>query len=317
MELVIRSNDLFCRDSDGEHAFPGIARPVVKAHPARIRRATTPDDAFRAILSDCLSQMTANAESMRAGRSVEGLHQLRIALRRLEVALNAFGEAFHQEWFAELRGRAKRFLQRLGPARDLDVLLTKLLDVPAEEENERGSVLRLMAALDDMREKAWKEARECVGGPAFAAFVEDVTALAQSRLSLAPNPRLRRMARNMLDRQRARALKRGRKARGGGAPLHRFRISLKALRYASEFLGTLYPKRKVQRYLEHLRALQDYLGAVNDLTHVRAAIAWLPQDSDRYAAGLVAGWYRARQKRLLKKASKRWKKFREITPFWI
>ena len=56
--------------------------------------AMRPEDAFRATLSDCLAQMTANAATLRAGRSVEGLHQLRVAFRRLEVALNAFGEEF-------------------------------------------------------------------------------------------------------------------------------------------------------------------------------------------------------------------------------
>ena len=70
---------------------------------------------------------------LRAGRSVEGLHQLRVALRRLEVALKAFGEEFQQEWLSDLRGRAKILSSRLGPARDLDVFLTELLDAPAEE----------------------------------------------------------------------------------------------------------------------------------------------------------------------------------------
>ena len=58
----------------------GPAQPV-KARPARINRAMRPEDAFRATLSDCLAQMTANAATLRAGRSVEGLHQLRVARR--------------------------------------------------------------------------------------------------------------------------------------------------------------------------------------------------------------------------------------------
>ena len=52
-----------------------------------------PEDAFRTTLLDCLAQITANAATaLRCrGRSVEGLHQLRVAFRRLEVALGAFG----------------------------------------------------------------------------------------------------------------------------------------------------------------------------------------------------------------------------------
>ena len=77
------------------------AQPV-KARVARIHPKMSPDDAFRTTLADCLAQMTANAGVLRHGRSTDGLHQLRIGLRRLEVALKSFGEAFEQPWLEEL-----------------------------------------------------------------------------------------------------------------------------------------------------------------------------------------------------------------------
>ena len=72
-----------------------------------------------------------------AGRSVEGLHQLRVGFRRLEVALGAFGQEFEQDWLEELRGRAKILSGRLAPARDLDVFVGKLLDRAAESRRSR------------------------------------------------------------------------------------------------------------------------------------------------------------------------------------
>src|SRR5215475_7576318 len=96
------------------------AQPV-KAIPAHMTADMTPEEAFRVTLSDCLAQMTANAGTLRAGRSVEGLHQLRVGFRRLEVALGAFGGEFGLEWLEELRGRAKVLSSRLALARDLDV----------------------------------------------------------------------------------------------------------------------------------------------------------------------------------------------------
>src|SRR5580693_4259013 len=119
----------------------GPAEPV-KARPAHLHKKMSPEEAFRITLSDCLAQMTANAATLRAGRSVEGLHQLRVALRRLEVALKAFGEEFQQEWLGDLRSRAKILSSRLGPARDLDVFLTQLLNAPAEE-GDREAFLHL------------------------------------------------------------------------------------------------------------------------------------------------------------------------------
>ncbi len=91
----------------------GPAEPV-KARPAHLHRKMSPEEAFRITLSDCLSQMTANAATLRAGRSVEGLHQLRVGFRRLEVALGAFAREFEKEWLEELRGRAKILSSRLG-----------------------------------------------------------------------------------------------------------------------------------------------------------------------------------------------------------
>ena len=78
-----------------------------KALARHLAKTMRPEEAFRATLSDCLSQITANAATLRMGRSVEGLHQLRVAFRRLEVALGAFGREFGQDWLEELRGRAK------------------------------------------------------------------------------------------------------------------------------------------------------------------------------------------------------------------
>lgn len=302
----------------------GPAQPV-KARPARIHRSMRPEDAFRAILSDCLAQMAANAATVRAGRSVEGLHQLRVALRRLEVALKAFGEEFQQEWLSDLRGRTKVLSSRLGPARDLDVFLTELLDAPAEE-GDREAFIALRARMEEMRDKAWKQAADCVAGADFALLVEDIAALAHSRLPMAPDARLGRVAGRLLGRQQARARKRGRKAQGGEeADLHRLRIALKKLRYMAEFLAPLYRKKKVRRYVRELRGLQESLGAINDIAHVRTTMAALLRETDgkrsspgeRYAAGLVAGWYRARRPHIAKRALRRWGKFRKVKPFWI
>jgi CHAD domain-containing protein len=301
----------------------GPAQPV-KAHPARISRAMRPEDVFRATLSDCLAQLTANVATLRAGRSVEGLHQLRVALRRLETVLKAFGEEFQQDWLSDLRSRAKILSSRLGPARDLDVFLTELLDAPAEG-NENEAFLNLSARMEEMRDRAWKEAGDCVAGADFALFTEDVAGLAHSRLPLARDTKLSRVAKRLLDRQQARALKRGKKARDGDeANLHGLRIALKKLRYTAEFLAPLYPRRKVKHYVRELRGLQEHLGAINDIAHVRATIAKLlreteakrPAPGERYAAGLVAGWYRARRPHIAKQALRRWKKFRKVKPFW-
>lgn len=300
------------------------AQPV-KARRVPIHAKMTPDAVLRLALSDCLAQMTANAGVLRAGRSVEGLHQLRVALRRLEVVLRAFGKSFRQPWLEELRGRAKILSSRLGPARDLDVFVDTLLAAAAKALGEAADddVLGpLRLAAEKAREQAWKDAHACVASADFAALLDDVAGLVQSRLPLGPSKPLKKLARKMLTRQAARAQKRGRAARGKSeGDLHRLRIALKKLRYTAEIFAPLHERKSVSRYLGRIRKLQDVLGGLNDIAHARAVIAQLAPGAQkdaalRFAAGLVQGWYAARRPRLVKEALQRWERFQRSRTFW-
>src|SRR5437868_10557836 len=158
----------------------GPIKPV-KATPTRVARSMHPEEAFRATLSDCLAQITANAATLRAGRSVEGLHQLRVAFRRLEVALGAFGREFGQDWLEELRGRAKILSGRLAPARDLDVFVGKLLADPPKS-GVRDGLPQLRARAESARDAAWLAVGQCIGSADFDLFADDVAGLASSQL---------------------------------------------------------------------------------------------------------------------------------------
>jgi CHAD domain-containing protein len=295
-----------------------------KAAPGHIAKTMPPEEAFRATLSGCLSQITANAATLRIGRSVEGLHQLRVAFRRLEVALGAFGREFGQDWLEELRGRAKILLGRLAPARDLDVFVEKLLIDPPKS-GVRDGLPQLRVRAQSARDSDWKDVITCISGTDFELFTDDVAALASSQLPLTRDQRLPRVAGRMLDRQVKRVKRRGRVAASRKeGDLHRLRIALKKLRYTCEFFAPLYPKREVTDYLRKLRLLQNHLGDLNDVANVRRVVGELmrekskkDEDADmRYAAGAMVGWYGAQVPATAKQALKRYRKFRSVKPFW-
>jgi triphosphatase len=301
----------------------------VKSVPTHLSRSMRPEEAFRATLLDCLAQITANAATLRPQeskeqRSVEGLHQLRVAFRRLEVALGAFGQEFGQDWLEELRGRAKILAGRLAPARDLDVFVGKLLDGSPKSGVSDGLVA-LRARAEVARDQAWIAASACIAGADFEIFTDDVAALASSQLPLTRDQRLPRAARRMLDRQVARVKKRGNVARGKDeGDMHRLRIALKKLRYTAEFFAPIYRKREVRAYLKKLRALQNHLGDLNDAANVRGVVTALLRDKSRkdedanmrYAAGAMVGWYGAQTPGAITSALKRYRKFRRVSPFW-
>jgi len=301
----------------------GPLKPV-KAAPAPISKKMRPEEAFRATLLDCLAQITANAATLRVGRSVEGLHQLRVAFRRLEVALGAFGWEFRQDWLEELRGRAKILLGRLSPARDLDVFTGKLLADPPKS-GVRDGLEQLRARAESARDTAWEGVVICISSPDFEMFTDDVAALASSQLPLTRNRQLPRTARRILDRQVRRVKKRAHVAKSKEeGDVHRLRIALKKLRYTAEFFAPLYSRKKVTRYLKKLRGLQNHLGDLNDAANVRAVVSSLLREKSkkdgegnmRYAAGAMVGWYGAQVPGSVKQALKRYKKFKRVKPYW-
>ncbi|HUE64885.1 MAG TPA: CHAD domain-containing protein [Rhizomicrobium sp.] len=296
----------------------------VKAVPGYIAKSMRPEEAFRATLLDCLAQITANAATLRLGRSVEGLHQLRVAFRRLEVALGAFGREFGQEWIEELRGRAKILLGRLSPARDLDVFTSKLLASPPKSGVSEG-LPQLRARAESARDTAWVAAMACIGSDDFEMFTDDVAALAGSQLPLTRDRKLKRTARRILNRQNRRVKRRAKAAKSEKeGDLHRLRIALKKLRYTAEFFAPLYPRRAAERYLKEVRGLQNHLGDLNDVANVRSVVGGLirertRKDEDtamRYAAGAMVGWYGAQVPHAVSHALKCYKKFKKVELFW-
>jgi len=102
---------------------------------------------------------------------------------------------------------------------------------------------------------------------------------------------------------------------------HQLRLSLKKLRYATEFFLPLYSERPAARkYLARLEKLQEALGAANDAATTQPLLARLRDDGQRpdlhFAAGAVLGWQRRHQVEAGRKLLKRWRRFEAATPFW-
>ena len=113
------------------------AARAVKARPAYLLPSVNAEEAFRLTLQQCKWHVLANVPAVLEANAPEGVHQLRVALRRLRVALAACGEEFRAPPMEALRMRAQILAQGLAPARDLDVFTDELFE-PAARAN--GSV---------------------------------------------------------------------------------------------------------------------------------------------------------------------------------
>lgn len=313
---------------------------AVKSKPIFLPPEATADDAFRLTLQHCKWHVVANVPAVIESHDVEGVHQLRVALRRLRVALAAFGEEFRTPPLEALRMRAKILAQGLASARDLDVFMDELFE-PAARANgsvEAFAVLRERALT--ARREAWSDAVREVSGLAFRTFLHDLGDAVDGRIWY-ESPRGAQpttglvafdasaidLAGRMLNRRLKAAKKRARKLESlSEAERHRLRIALKKLRYTAEFFAPLYPPQAVGPFLKRLSQMQDILGLLQDVAVARKTLAYLVEEPEEtshgpradlsFAAGIVYGWHLDRAASAWHDAMRRWKKFARTEPFW-
>jgi triphosphatase len=307
---------------------------IVRARPVRLRRKMTVEEAFRVTVLECLAQVAANIPAIVQSREVEGLHQMRVGLRRLHVALHAFGEEFRTPALKELRARTKAFTDMIASARDLDVFLGELFEGPAGTGGRGEAFATLKKRAEKVREEAWNQAIGSVESPEFSIFLDDVAVAAEThswfgagsafRTRYTADAPVKPTASRMLDEHLGRVRKRGRRMRSlDEHDRHRLRIASKKLRYAAEFFAPLFPKRQVKAYLRRLKSLLEDLGALNDVATVRGTLTRLTHDEVRrsdadlfFAAGVISGWHNERARRLGDSAVEHWDKFKNLDPFW-
>lgn len=286
---------------DQDRGIPEAGQPQpLHAETSPLQRGLTVEEAFVALARSCVRQWQGNvagASHAEADQAAEFIHQIRVALRRLRSAMKVFApalpSAFTETWPQRLRDNADRF----GPARDLDVLRTELLDAIAPEWLIGTVAFRdLVDVVDRERHTANEAAKRALDPDEQAriavAFNADLLQL--PRRGPAPGLELTEFARERLVRARRRARERFNAASSlEPAQLHRLRIGLKDLRYAVEFFAPLLGRKTVRSYLERLTQAQTTLGFLQDLEVARGRLEiWAhAAPSLSLAAGFVLGWH--------------------------
>ncbi len=313
------------------------------ARPRKAARIELDADAAAAqsavvIISACLSQIGANSEGAIAGKEPEFLHQLRVGLRRLRVALALIRDERWRKAIEPEKRELEWLSSVLGPARNWDVFVTELLPPIACHCGYR-QVASLRARAAAQRRRHGAAASEAIASPRFAAFclrlasmlIELQSAdirpqpLPEGAATAAPEeawiPDVRRFSADALERRRRKLLS---SAPGDPRPateaLHRLRIEAKKLRYTAEFFASLYPGRKLRRHVRSLAALQTVLGEANDTSVAQRMIEQAAQAGAKPLApelrGLAQGWIAATEARARDAYGAAWKSYVLARTFW-
>lgn len=312
--------------SKSERGFGLAARApsAVAAGSVLLPAGATVDEAFAGIVSHCVSHLLGNWTAVTNERDPEGVHQMRVALRRLRSALALFGDPYRAA-LQEIEGEVRWIAGVMGAARDLDVFQDEVLKpvTAAHGQDERVEALTALVRL--RRRKAWGAALEALQSERFRKLALDLVGATMTRPwagSAEASSAAARFAQARLDHAYARALKAGRKLRAlDEAGRHRLRIKLKKLRYAVEFFASLTPARKTAKFLERLSALQDVLGVMNDAAAARALTRDLVKENGKdspvtYAAGVVVGWHVGHARGREKQLKRRWAEFLRVRAPW-
>lgn len=309
-----------------------------KAPPSLLPLDVRASDAFRLTITQCRWHIAANAAVFGEKRDAEALHQLRVGLRRLRVALTSFGGQFRSPQIEAVRLRAKDLAQQLASARDLDVFVSQLLEpaAGANGSHQAFSVLRLRA--HEARRRAFGDAFLAISGPRLRMFMRDVSEVTDGRACFPPRhqggkevPGYEVSAPTVAERILAHRYKQARRrARHlealSSAERHALRIELKKLRYAAEFFVPFFDIVPAKKFLGRLGRMQDVLGAVNDVAVAKSILDVLVSCDDgnhqvsspelSFAAGLIYGWHLERAARKWREAVGRWNKFAHTRTFW-
>jgi len=310
----------------------GEPPPWHKAEPLALSRRASVDDAMGTILRACLQQWCVNEAAAVDGRDPEGIHQMRVGLRRLRSALAVFGRLIAPERRRWLAAGAERIIGALGPARDWDVFLTEsLAPVLAARPADEG-LIALSAAAEDERRRGYEAARAAIAAPDYTRYLLELGRWIEAGgWREQPTERgatwLERpivdFAGHLLGKRHRRALRLGE----GFADLtpaerHRVRIALKKLRYTAEFFEGLFGRKRTRAYVAALKELQDALGHLNDVAVAESALGRLiegagePRLTLARGAGTVLGWLARGTVEVEPQARAAWQRFVARKPFW-
>jgi len=292
-----------------------------------------------AVLKSCFAHLLDNRLPVLKGDDPEGIHQARVALRRLRAAIAVFRAVVPGQELKHLGKEARWLASELGPARDLDVFFGEIFAPVAHRLAEENGVAAYRTTAKAMQVEARERARRALRSARFKHWrnrfqgwlAADIapplaTATASNTVGVLYQP-VADFAAGVLGKRDRQARRKGRHlARLEVVQRHELRLSLKKLRYAAEFFASAFPQRESERYVKRLAKLQDGLGYLNDQAvaqplmerierRIAAASADLAGDA-RYVSGLVRGWHDADHVETERRLRRAWKRFDDTPAFW-
>jgi CHAD domain-containing protein len=262
---------------------PDVAVAPLPRHPSA-------GDAVARALAASVARLICHDPVVRLGSDPEGVHQARVATRRLRSDLRTFAPLLDAAWVEGLRAALSELAAELGEVRDADVMLQRLsARATGLEQDDRAVANRLLSGLAAGRDAARAKLLATMRDRAYDALLDRLVDAARAPaltpgadgpavevlpgLVRQPWKKLRDAVRDLPDEP-------------PDPQLHRIRILAKRARYAAEAAAPAMGK-PAGRLARALADVQEVLGEHQDAV---VAQAWLREAASSHRdAAFVAG----------------------------
>lgn len=212
-----------------------------------------------------LQKLVQLEPDVRAG-DIEGVHQMRVATRRLRNALRVFGPYLPPDYLESYPRRIRKTARRLGAVRDLDVFLHGM----ANDPDAKSIYPVLKPIFSKQRFMAREDLMEWLDNPTYDEFILAYHALLKKTIASPPNNHQPLAYR--LDQVAPRLIYTNLETIRGYdhmqstadiETLHALRIDFKHFRYTLEYFSSALGA-EVKEVITEVKAMQEYLGQLND-----------------------------------------------------
>lgn len=310
-------------------------RMWLRAQPAAAKAGAfsiSDEDSVASVLQNmiwsCLLQVQTNVPGALGKLDDEYLHQIRVALRRLRVALSMAYRVQADTELDELRGDVATLSVTLGQTREWDVFVSQTLLPLRKSFPDQAGIDALLRRSERKRRQQHLGLQQALQAQEFQRLLLRFGAWMlggywnEACWQESDNgyaSRLRSFAAKNLRHGSAQVSKRYRlleQPSASARELHIFRIACKKLRYCAELFSPLYAGRDTKRYLGALARLQDTLGMLNDIAVARRLLELLGHGAQHETTVLVRGWVEHDYAQRMDQLHKSWKQFSNCGEFF-
>lgn len=286
-----------------------VASLPKKAPKLVLTRQQTVSGALAEIFGGGIVNVLENEAAAIDGTDPEGVHQLRVSLRRMRSALSVFRTMLDPASIVWASAELKWLASCFGPARDWDVFGTEILDSVQGYGIDVAAIDALRGGSAAARADGYAAARAALQSSRYTKLILGMSRFvdthgwmpADAGTGHPLNQPLGKCADTILERAYTKVMKRGRGLKHMEiAARHQVRIELKKFRYTTEFLHALYDADKVGAFMKSLSRMQDQFGHLNDVSVARTLLGELLDAKGlsaperricAFGAGQVIGWH--------------------------